>query len=76
MDATRRRVGVRVVMAIAVMALVAACQATLSADKTGGDTAVLRLATFEWEVNANGQNYGPHAFVDKGSAYRNVKRVR
>jgi TRAP-type C4-dicarboxylate transport system substrate-binding protein len=64
MDATRWRVGARVVMAIAVTALVAACQATRSADKTGGDTAVLRLATFEGQVNANGQNWGPQAFVN------------
>ena len=28
------------------------------------DTAVLRLVTFEGQVNANGQNYGPQAFVD------------
>jgi TRAP-type C4-dicarboxylate transport system substrate-binding protein len=50
--------------AIAIVALAAACQTTQRADKTGGDTAVLRLATFEGEVNANGQNYGPQAFVD------------
>jgi TRAP-type C4-dicarboxylate transport system substrate-binding protein len=64
MGATRWRVGVRVVMAIAAAVLVAACQATRSADKTGGDTAALRLATFEGQVNANGQNWGPQAFVD------------
>jgi TRAP-type C4-dicarboxylate transport system substrate-binding protein len=61
MNQRRRRVAARVSTAIAVVALAAACQ---SADKTGGDTAVLRLATFEGEVNANGQNYGPQAFVD------------
>ena len=33
-------------------------------DKTGGDTTVLRLATFEGQVDDNGQNYGPQAFVD------------
>ena len=63
MNATRRRAGVRVVIAIAIMALAAACQATRITDKAGGDTAVLRLATFEGQVNDNGQNYGPQAFV-------------
>ena len=64
MNAVRRRAGIRVVIAIAIMALAAACQATRNVDKTGGDTTVLRLATFEGQVNANGQNYGPQAFVD------------
>jgi TRAP-type C4-dicarboxylate transport system substrate-binding protein len=64
MNATRRRAAIRVVIAIAIMALAAACQATRNADKTGGDTTVLRLATFEGQVNDNGQNYGPQAFVD------------
>ena len=64
MNATRRRAGIRVVIAIAIMALAAACQAPRSVDKAGGDTAVLRLVTFEGQVNANGQNYGPQAFVD------------
>ncbi len=64
MNATRRRTGIRAVIAIAIIALAAACQATPSTDKAGGDTAVLRLATFEGQVNDNGQNYGPQAFVD------------
>ncbi len=64
MNATRRRTGIHVVIAIAIMALAAACQATGGTDKAGGDTAVLRLATFEGQVNDNGQNYGPQAFVD------------
>ena len=64
MNATRRRAGIGVMIAIVIIALVAACQATGVRDKTGGDTAVLRLATFEGEVNDNGQNYGPQAFVD------------
>jgi len=64
MNATRGRAGIRVVIAIAIMALAAACQAPRSVDKAGGDTAVLRLVTFEGQVNANGQNYGPQAFVD------------
>jgi TRAP-type C4-dicarboxylate transport system substrate-binding protein len=64
MNAARRRAGISVVIAIAIMALAAACQATRNVDKTGGDTAVLRLATFEGQVDANGQNYGPQAFVD------------
>jgi TRAP-type C4-dicarboxylate transport system substrate-binding protein len=64
MNAARRRAGICVVIAIAIMTLASACQATRNVDKTGGDTTVLRLATFEGQVNANGQNYGPQAFVD------------
>ena len=64
MNAARRRAGICVVIAIAIMALAAACQATGNVDKTGGDTTVLRLATFEGQVDDNGQNYGPQAFVD------------
>jgi TRAP-type C4-dicarboxylate transport system substrate-binding protein len=64
MNAARRRAGICVVIAIAIMALAAACQGTGNVDKTGGDTTVLRLATFEGQVNDNGQNYGPQAFVD------------
>jgi TRAP-type C4-dicarboxylate transport system substrate-binding protein len=60
----RRRVAARVSTAIVVVALAAACQTTQSADKTGGDTAVLTLATFEPSPNENGQNYGPAAFVE------------
>jgi TRAP-type C4-dicarboxylate transport system substrate-binding protein len=63
MDAIRRRVAVRALIALTIMALVAACQATRSTDKAGGDTAVLTLATID-EVNNNGQSYGPQAFVD------------
>ena len=63
MNAARRRAGIRVVIAIAIMAL-AACQGTRNVDKTGGDTTILRLATFEGQVDDNGQNYGPQAFVD------------
>ena len=64
MNATRRRAGIGVMIAIVIVALVAACQATGIRDKTGGDTAVLKLVTFEGQVNDNGQNYGPQAFVD------------
>jgi TRAP-type C4-dicarboxylate transport system substrate-binding protein len=64
MNAARRRAGICVVVAIATMALAGACQAPRNVDKTGGDTTVLRLATFEGQVDANGQNYGPQAFVD------------
>lgn len=64
MRPARRRVAARAVIAIVVLAMTAACQTTQSADKTGGDTVVLRLATFEGEVNANGQNHGLQAFVD------------
>jgi TRAP-type C4-dicarboxylate transport system substrate-binding protein len=59
---TRCRVG-----AAAGLALLAACgggEAANVADKAGGDTVVLRLATFEGEVDASGQAYGPAAFVD------------
>ena len=43
MNATRRRAGIGVMIAIVIMTLAAACQATRNVDKTGGDTAVLRL---------------------------------
>jgi TRAP-type C4-dicarboxylate transport system substrate-binding protein len=59
-----RRAAAGAVIAMVVLAMTAACQTTQGADKTGGDTVVLRLATFEGEVNANGQNHGPEAFVD------------
>jgi TRAP-type C4-dicarboxylate transport system substrate-binding protein len=49
--------------AVATVALVAACSATPGADKSGGDTVVLRLATID-QVNNNGQSYGPQAFVE------------
>lgn len=67
MRPARRRVAARAVIAIVVLAMTAACQTTQSADKTGGDTVVLRLATFEGEVNANGQNHGLQAFVDNSA---------
>ena len=47
MDAIRRRVAVRALIALTIMALVAACQATRSTDKAGGDTAVLTLAPID-----------------------------
>jgi TRAP-type C4-dicarboxylate transport system substrate-binding protein len=59
-----RRAAARAVIAMVVLAMTAACQTTQGADKTGGDTVVLRLATFEGEVNANGLNHGPEAFVE------------
>ena len=59
-----RRVAARAVIAIVVLAMTVACQTTQGSDKTGGDTVVLTLATFEGEANANGQNYGPEAFVE------------
>ena len=49
--------------AVGAAALVAACSATPGTDKSGGDTVVLRLATFD-RVNNNGQSYGPQAFLD------------
>jgi TRAP-type C4-dicarboxylate transport system substrate-binding protein len=60
----RWRVAARAVTAMVVLAMTAACQTTQGADKTGGDTVALKLATFEGEVNANGQNHGLQAFVD------------
>jgi TRAP-type C4-dicarboxylate transport system substrate-binding protein len=59
-----RRVAARAVIAIMVLTMTAACQTTQGADKTGGDTVVLTLATFEPVPNANGQNHGPEAFVE------------
>ena len=59
-----RRVAARAVIAIVLLAVTAACQTTQGSDKTGGDTVVLTLATFEGEPNANGQNHGPQAFVE------------
>jgi TRAP-type C4-dicarboxylate transport system substrate-binding protein len=59
-----RRVAARAVIAIVLLAVTAACQTTQSADKTGGDTIALTLATFEAEPNANGQNHGPEAFIE------------
>jgi TRAP-type C4-dicarboxylate transport system substrate-binding protein len=59
-----RRVAARAVIAIVILAMTAACQTTQGADKTGGDTVVLTLATFEGQPNSNGQNHGPEAFVE------------
>jgi TRAP-type C4-dicarboxylate transport system substrate-binding protein len=59
-----RRAVARALIAMVVLAMTAACQTTQGADKTGGDTVVLRVATFEGKVNANGQNHGLQAFVD------------
>jgi TRAP-type C4-dicarboxylate transport system substrate-binding protein len=59
-----RRVVARAVIAIVILAMTAACQTTQGADKTGGDTVVLTLATFEGQPNSNGQNHGPAAFVE------------
>lgn len=48
-----------------VLVLLAACGSGSVgvADKAGGDTVVLRLATID-PVNDNGQSYGPQAFID------------
>ena len=59
---TRMRVAIGCTMALAASTMIAACQ-TQSADKAGGDTTVLTLATID-DVNDNGQSYGPQAFVD------------
>jgi TRAP-type C4-dicarboxylate transport system substrate-binding protein len=64
MHSARRRVAARAVIAVVLLAMTTACTTTQGADKTGGDTVVLRLATFDGEVNTNGQNHGLQAFVD------------
>jgi TRAP-type C4-dicarboxylate transport system substrate-binding protein len=46
----------------ATVTLMAACSVAPTTDKSGSDTAVLRLATID-SVNNNGQSYGPEAFV-------------
>jgi TRAP-type C4-dicarboxylate transport system substrate-binding protein len=51
------------VVTVATVVLVAACQATPSADKAGAETVELKLATIDL-VNNNGQSYGPEAFVE------------
>jgi TRAP-type C4-dicarboxylate transport system substrate-binding protein len=53
----------RWIAAAATVALVAACSVAPPTDKSGSDTAVLRLATID-RVNNNGQSYGPEAFVE------------
>jgi TRAP-type C4-dicarboxylate transport system substrate-binding protein len=58
----------RWIAAAATVALVAACSVAPPTDKSGSDTAVLRLATID-RVNNNGQSYGPEAFVE------NLERV-
>ena len=59
-----RRVAARAVIAVVILAVTAACTTTQGSDKTGGDTVVLTLATFEPGPNENGQNHGPEAFVE------------
>jgi TRAP-type C4-dicarboxylate transport system substrate-binding protein len=54
------------VAVVAVASLLAACSGDV-ADKTGGDSLVLRLASID-EVNSNGQAYGPQTFVEQLSA--------
>ena len=45
-----RRVAARAVIAIVILAMTAACTTTQGSDKTGGDTVVLTLATFEGQA--------------------------
>ena len=59
-----QRVAARAVIAIVILAMTAACTTTQGSDKTGGDTVVLTLATFEGQPNANGLYHGPEAFVE------------
>ena len=60
-----RRVAARAVIAIVILAMTAACTTTQGSDKTGGDTVVLTLATFEGQPNSNGLYHGPAAFVEQ-----------
>src|SRR5437763_1302010 len=57
-----------IAVAAATVALVAACSVAPGTDKSGSETAVLRMATID-SVNDNGQSYGPEAFVE------NLKKV-
>ena len=50
------------VVVLASAVAVTACDATARADKAGGRTTVIRLATID-EVNNNGQSFGPEEFV-------------
>jgi TRAP-type C4-dicarboxylate transport system substrate-binding protein len=59
-----RRVAARVVIAIVILAMTAACTTTQGSDKTGGDTVVLTLATFEGRPNSNGLYHAPAVFVE------------
>ena len=62
-----RRVAARAVIAIVILAMTAACTTTQGSDKTGGDTVVLTLATFDGQPpNSNGLYvHGPAAFVEQ-----------
>ena len=61
-----RRVAARAVIAIVILAMTAACTTTQGSDKTGGDTVVLTLATFEGQPNSNGlYGHGPAVFVEQ-----------
>ena len=57
-----RSIGRWTAVGAATVTLVAACSVAPGTDKSGSDTAVLRLATID-RVNNNGQSYGPEAFV-------------
>ena len=63
-----RRVAARAVIAIVILAMTVACTTTQGSDKTGGDTVVLTLATFEGQPNANIYALygpGPAVFVEQ-----------
>ncbi len=57
----RRTTTVAVVAAGAL--LLAGCQGTQTADKTGGDTVVLQLSSID-AINNNGHSFGPQTFID------------
>ncbi len=50
--------------ALVVTAALTGCGAQ-PADRTGGDTVVLRLATIDGDINGNGQAFGPETFVEE-----------
>ena len=64
MNGPSRHRSAGVIAGVALLAMGGPGLAGHGADKTGSDTVVLHLATIDGSVNANGQEYGPQAFVD------------
>ena len=64
MNGPSRHRSAGVIAGVALLAMGGTGLAGHGADKTGSDTVVLHLATIDGSVNANGQEYGPQAFVD------------
>jgi TRAP-type C4-dicarboxylate transport system substrate-binding protein len=63
MNTVSRTGVIRILGAVTLMSMTAACTAAGATDKAGSSTVVLKLGTID-EVNGNGQAYGPQAFVD------------